>query len=603
MYLERISSPADVRALPASAIPALCAEIRTAIIESSAHVGGHVGPNLGVVELTVALHRVFDSPADKLVFDVSHQTYAHKMLTGRARAFLDPALMDSVSGFSSPRESEHDHFAMGHTSTSVSLAVGLAKARDLAGGTNRVVAVIGDGSLSGGLAFEGLDNAAELGSGLIIVVNDNEWSISEDHGGIYGGLSRLRKSRGTSPDNLFRAMGLDYRYLEEGNDEAAVEAALLELRDTSRPVVLHVHTTKGLGFAPALADEESWHHVGPFDPKTGERRGRGHSGGIVATEPATYADITGEHLLARMRRDRSVVAISSATPYMMGFTPGRRRAAGAQFVDVGIAEEHAVTFATGLAAGGAKPVWGVYGTFLQRTYDQLWHDLCLNAQPATILVFGSSAFGTTDATHLGFYDVAMLGDMPGLTYLAPTCREEYLAMLDWAIDWREGPVAIRVPGAGVVSRPGVRLPEAGFADGAPEIVRKAGADGPDATTTPEVTILALGSFLPLGEQVADELAGRGVAVELVNPRYACGLSEVYVQGLSGRRVVVTLEDGVLEGGFGERVARQLGTADARVRCYGLPHGFPDRYEPEELLASCDLTAPAISRDVMKLLSR
>ena len=604
MYLEHIGSPADVRALPASAIPALCAEIRSAIIESSARVGGHVGPNLGVVELTVALHRVFDSPTDKLVFDVSHQTYAHKMLTGRAKAFLDPALMGSVSGFSSPRESEHDHFAMGHTSTSVSLAIGLAKARDLAGEKHDVVAIIGDGSLSGGLAFEGLDNAAELGSGLIIIVNDNEWSISEDHGGIYGGLARLRASRGAAPDNLFRAMGLDYRYLEEGNDEAAVEQALLELRGCDRPVVLHVHTTKGLGFAPAMADEESWHHVGPFDPATGERRGRGHSGGIVTTEPATYADITGEHLLARMRADRSIVAISSATPYMMGFTPERRRAAGRQFVDVGIAEEHAVTFSTGLAAGGAKPIWGVYGTFLQRTYDQLWHDLCLNAQPATILVFGSSAFGTTDATHLGFYDIAMLGDMPGLTYLAPTCREEYLAMLDWAIDWREGPVAIRVPGAGVVSRPDVKLPGGGFADGMPEVVRPAGSTSDaNAPSGAEATILALGSFLPLGEQVVDALAEQGVRAELVNPRYACGLSGAYIDSLADRHVVATLEDGVLEGGFGERVARRLGTADVRVRCYGLPHGFPDRYDPEELLASCGLTAPAITSDVLALLGR
>lgn len=473
MYLEHIESPADVRALPASVMPALCAEIRDAVIASSAKVGGHVGPNLGIVELTVALHRVFRSPVDKLVFDVSHQTYAHKMLTGRAWNYLDPTRMGTLSGFASPVESEHDHFSMGHTSTSVSLAAGLARARDLAGERYDVVAVIGDGSLSGGLAFEGLDDVARLGTGLIVVVNDNEWSISQNQGGLYAALAHLRETGGNAPDNPFRALGLDYAYVENGNDEQALESALANLRGCERPVVLHVHTRKGLGFAPAEADEESWHHVGPFDPVTGEKLTGGRaSGGIVAAPPATYADITGEFLLSRMASDQRLIAISSATPYMMGLTAARRAAAGRQFVDVGIAEEHAVTLAAGLATGGAHPVYGVYGTFLQRAYDQIWHDVCLNAAPVTILVFGSSAFGTTDATHLGFYDIAMLGDMPGLTYLAPTCREEYLAMLDWACGYEGGPVAIRVPGAGVVSRPDVELPTDGFASGMPEIVHE-----------------------------------------------------------------------------------------------------------------------------------
>ena len=592
MYLEGKHTPEDLRALPASAMSALCEEIRSAIIASSAAVGGHVGPNLGIVELTVALHRVFRSPVDKLVFDVSHQTYAHKMLTGRAQAFLDPSRYGEVSGFTSPAESEHDLFAMGHTSTSISLACGLAKARDLRGEHHDVVAVIGDGSLSGGLAFEGLDNAAELGGGLIIVVNDNEWSIAEDHGGIYQGLAHLRETRGTARDNLFRAMGLEYRYLEEGNDEAACEAELESLRGSERPVVLHVHTRKGLGFAPALADEESWHHVGPFDPVTGEKRhpsAHDQHGGIVATPPETYADITGSFLLDRMRRDRSLVAISSATPYMMGFTPDRRAAAGSQFVDVGIAEEHAATFATGLAQAGATPVWGVYGTFLQRTYDQLWHDVCLNAAPVVILVFGSSVYGTTDATHLGFYDIAMLGDMPGLAYLAPTCREEYLSMLEWALDGRRGPVAIRVPGKAVVSRPRVQLCANGY-DNAPfEMVREGD----------EMAILALGATLPLGCCVSDALADRGMGARVVNPRRATCLDKDAIRDAArGARLVMTLEDGVLEGGFGEHVARILGDSDAHVRCYGLPHGFPDRYVPEELLKSCGMTEAQIVADAL-----
>lgn len=596
MYLEGINTPADLRALPASAMDALCAEIREAIIQSSAKVGGHVGPNLGVVELTVALHRVFDSPRDKIIFDVSHQSYTHKMLTGRAFAFTDPERMGEVSGFTSPAESEHDLFSCGHTSTSVSLACGMAKARDLLGQQHNVIALIGDGSLSGGLAFEGLDNAATLGTNLIVVVNDNEWSIAQDQGGIYENLAELRATGGAAKNNLFRAMGLDYRYLEAGNNEAACEAALAELKDIDHPVVLHVHTKKGLGFAPAEADEESWHHVGPFDPATGEKLSGGRaSGGIVVTKPATYSDITGEFLLERMKTDRGLIAVSSATPYMMGFTPARRQLAGEQFVDVGIAEEHAVTLLTGLARAGARPVWGVYGTFLQRTYDQLSHDLCLNAAPATILVFGSSAYGTTDATHLGFYDIAMLGDMPGLTYLAPTCREEYLSMLSWALDWQDGPVAIRVPGAGVVSRPSTTLPEGGYANGLPEVIREGSS---------ELAILALGATMPLGEEVADKLANTGVNATLVNPRYACGISRSWVCGLAEKyKLVITLEDGVLEGGFGSRIAQMLGPTSTRVRCFGLPHGFPDRYEVAELLESCGMTADAITAEALELLGK
>ena len=610
MYLEKISSPADVKALPAAAMPALCDELRAAIIGCSAKVGGHVGPNLGIVELTVALHRVFSSPADKLVFDVSHQTYAHKMLTGRAAAFTDAERMGSLSGFASPMESEHDHFAMGHTSTSVGLACGLARARDLAGERHDVVAVIGDGSLSGGLAFEGLNNAATLGGNLIIVVNDNEWSISENQGGIYANLAELRATGGAAENNLFRAMGFEYHYLEDGNSEPACEAALAALAGTCHPVVLHVHTRKGLGFAPAEANEESWHHVGPFDPATGEKLTGGRaSGGIVVTPPATYADITGLHLLRRMEADEGIIAISSATPYMMGFTAERREKAGKQFVDVGIAEEHAVTFATGLATGGAKPVYGVYGAFLQRTYDQLWHDLCLNAAPATILVFGSSAFGTTDATHLGFYDIAMLGDMPGLIYLAPTCREEYLHMLDWAIDYTAGPVAIRVPGAGVVERECVELPAEGYASGLPEVVREcAGENGCASAADGErmcgCAILALGATMPLGQEAADALAAAGVQATLVNPRYACGLSREWLEGLAAKtRVIVTLEDGVLEGGFGSRVASALGTSGALVKSYGLPHGYPDRYDPLELVAACGMTPEQICADTLELLGK
>ena len=413
MLLTQTTTPEDVKALDRAELPLLCGEIRQAILESSAAVGGHVAPNLGVVELTVALHRVFNSPIDKIVFDVSHQTYAHKALTGRAYTYIDPERYGEASGFANPDESEHDLFAMGHTSTSVSLGCGLAHARDLADDTYNVIAIIGDGSLSGGLAFEGFNNAAEIDSNLIIIVNDNDQSIAENHGGLYRNLADLRASNGTCERNVFRAMGLDYRYLDAGNDVLALVDALQELRDIDHPIVLHVSTAKGKGFEPAQSDPERWHHVGPFDMATGRKLCPGHP-----SEPAprTYADITGEALSAAIERDPQVVGITAATPYIMGFTPELRAAAGKQFVDVGIAEEHAVTFATALARSGAKPVFGVYGTFLQRAYDELWHDLCLNDAPATILVFGASIFGTTSETHLSFFDISMLGGLPNMRY-------------------------------------------------------------------------------------------------------------------------------------------------------------------------------------------
>ena len=595
MLLPHISSPDDVKALDASELPSLCAEIRRALLDCSSAVGGHLGSNLAVVELTVALHRVFDSPRDRIVFDVSHQTYTHKILTGRAQAFTDPAHYQDVSGFSNPLESEHDLFAMGHTSTSVSLACGLAKARDLAGGSYDVVAVIGDGSLSGGLAFEGLDNASELGSGLIIVINDNDRSIAENHGGIYRNLAELRATRGQAPDNVFRSLGLDYRYLDEGNDVGALVEALSSLRGTDRPVVLHVRTRKGCGYAPAERDPEAWHHVGPFDLAGTDAPARRATADGTRPAPVDYAELTGRLLTERMDRDPQLVVVSAATPYIMGFSPERRRAVGARFVDVGIAEEHAVTFVTALARAGAHPVLGIYGTFLQRAYDELWHDLCLNSAPATLLVFGSSVFGTTDQTHLGFFDLAMLGDMPGLRVLAPACREEYEAMLAWSLDRREAPVAIRVPARGVDARPDLApAPGEGF-DAVRYLTVRAGS---------EVAVLALGSFFPLGERLADELRRRGVEPTLIDPRFASELDRDRLEELAAtHRLVVTVEDGVLEGGWGERVARDLGPRDVLVRCYGVHAGFPDRYDPHELLAENGMTVDAMASEVIGLLGR
>lgn len=592
MLLTQTTTPEDVKALNRAELPQLCSEIRHAILESSAAVGGHVAPNLGVVELTVALHRVFNSPTDKIVFDVSHQTYAHKALTGRAYTYIDPERYGEASGFANPDESEHDLFAMGHTSTSVSLGCGLAHARDLAGDTYNVITVIGDGSLSGGLAFEGFNNAAELDSNLIIIVNDNDQSIAENHGGLYRNLAELRASNGTCERNVFRAMGLDYRYLDAGNDVLALVDALQELRDIDRPIVLHVSTAKGKGFEPAQSDPERWHHVGPFDMATGRKLCPGHP-----SEPAprTYADITGEALSAAIERDPQVVGITAATPYIMGFTPELRAAAGKQFVDVGIAEEHAVTFATALARSGAKPVFGVYGTFLQRAYDELWHDLCLNDAPATILVFGASIFGTTSETHLSFFDISMLGGLPNMRYLAPACMEEYLSMLSWSLDHREHPAAIRVPGIGLVSRPDLAPAEdTDYGIARYDVVRQ-GRD---------VAVLALGDFFELGERMANRLAAEyGIEATLVNPRFATELDREFLDSLAvEHRVVVTLEDGILDGGWGERVACYLACTPLRTRTFGIAKGFPDRYDPNELLAQNGMTVENMATEAVRLLN-
>ena len=585
MYLSDIASPSDVKALDLHELPVLCQELREALIESSAAVGGHVGPNLGVVELSVALHRVFDSPRDKIVFDVSHQTYAHKALTGRAQAFLDPARYADVSGFSNPLESEHDLFAMGHTSTSIGLAAGMAKARDLAGDDYDVIAVIGDGSLSGGLAFESLDSAAAGGNGFIIVVNDNDQSIAENHGGLYANLAELRATAGQASCNFFRSLGLDYRYLEAGNDVLALIDALSELRGCERPVVLHIHTRKGLGFAPAEQDPEAWHHVGPFDPATGEKRAS------TATGP-DYAELTATHLLPRMQCDRSIVAITAATPYIMGFTPERRASAGEQFVDVGIAEEHAVTYASALAVAGAKPVLGVYGTFLQRAYDELWHDLCLNNAPATILVYGSSIFGTTDQTHLGYFDISMLGNMPGLRYLAPTSEKESSPCSTGR--WTNAPApwrsacrcwATRHPASSPLTHPTACPPT------------RLRARAPTSPSLPWATSLRWASAWPTNlPRTAN------IHATLVNPRFVTELDRDFLTNIARtHRLVVTIEDGVLEGGWGEKVARFLGPLGARVRCHGVHVGFPDRYDPRELLAENGMTVEAMAEDTMRLL--
>ena len=583
MLLEHIQSPADVKKLSLAEMNTLAEDIRTLLIEKLSRHGGHCGPNLGMVEATIALHYVFDSPRDKIVFDVSHQSYPHKMLTGRVKAFLSESHYDDVSGYSEPSESEHDFFIIGHTSTSVSLAGGLAKGRDLRGEPGNVIAVIGDGSLSGGEALEGLDWAAELNSNFIIVVNDNQMSIAENHGGLYENLAELRRSHGSCENNLFRAMGLDYVYVDKGNDLSSLIEAFRKVKDTNHPVVVHINTLKGKGYAPAEEDKETWHWTMPFEISTGALKQKNIG--------EDYNSLTAAHLLQRMKDDKTVCAITAGTPGIWGWTPARRQEAGKQFVDVGIAEEHAVALASGMAKAGGKPVFGVCSSFLQRAYDQVSQDLCINDNPATLLVLWGSLTSMTDVTHLCHFDIPLLSGIPNLVFLAPTNREEYLAMLDWSLAYDRHPVAIRVPVG--EPRSATRPVPTDFSElNKSELVCR----GKD------VAILGLGNFFALGEKVCSALKDRGIEATLINPRFISGLDESLLDSLvSDHRLVVTLEDGALEGGYGEKVARHFGPTSVKTLCFGARKEFVDRYAPADFFAANHLTVPQIVEDILQSL--
>lgn len=585
MYLEKITCPVDVKSLGGEELKSLAQEMRDALLKKLSIHGGHFGPNFGMVEATIALHYVFDSPKDKIVFDVSHQSYCHKMLTGRADAFLYEEKYDDVSGYSNPDESEHDFFTIGHTSTSVSLASGMAKARDLNGETGNVVAVIGDGSLSGGEALEALDFAGEFDGNFIIVVNDNDMSIAENHGGIYKNLRQLRESNGECACNLFKAMGLDYVYVSEGNDIQKLIEAFEGVKDSEKPVVVHICTEKGLGYKRAEENKENWHWCMPFDPETGECK-------ADLSGMDSYDDLTVSYLLEKMKKDVSVVGITSGTPAVFGFTKENRIKAGKQFVDVGIAEEHAVAMASGIAKNGGKPVYGVYSTFLQRTYDQIAQDVCINNSAVTFVVFSASVYGMNDVTHLGIYDIPMISNIPNLVYLAPTSVEEYFAMLEWAIEQNEHPVAVRVPGNGVVHSD--RIVRKDYSELNKFQMDKKGS---------RVAIVALGGAYQLGEEVIEKLANIGIDATLINPVFATGIdSEMLCSLEENHELVVTVEDGVLDGGFGEKISRFYGSHDMKVLNFGLKKEFPDRYDVSEYLKENHMTAEQICADIKSVIS-
>jgi len=579
MYIEKINGPEDVKKLNIEEMTALAEEMRHALLKRASIHGGHFGPNFGMVEAIIALHYVFESPKDKMVFDVSHQTYPHKMLTGRKDAYLYEEHYDDVTGYSCPQESEHDHFTVGHTSTSVSLACGLAKARDLRGESANVIAIIGDGSLSGGEALEGIDFAAELDSNMIIVVNDNDMSIAENHGGLYSNLKLLRETNGQAECNLFKAMGLDYVYVDHGNDLRELIGAFKQVKDSKKPVVVHINTLKGKGYKPAEEHKEEWHWHLPFDIETGKSH---------FPEVEDYSSVTCEYLIEKMKQDPTVVTITSGTPTILGFTQEKRKQAGRQFVDVGIAEETAVALASGIAKGGGKPVYGVYSSFIQRTYDQISQDLCIDGNPATIVVYTGSVFGMTDVTHLGLQDIPMLSNIPGLVYLAPTTKEEYLSMLDWSVEQKEMPVAIKLPGGDMISD-GREVTKDWSQLNTYEVTEKGS----------KIALIGLGTFYSLALQTAEMLEKKGIHATVINPYYITGLDKGLLEKLKADHdTVVTLEDGILNGGFGEKIARFYGSSDMKVYNYGLKKEFLDRYDVNEVLKENHLTAEQIVNDVL-----
>lgn len=594
MYIEKIKSPADLKKLDLKALQTVADETRQAVLNRVSKHGGHVGPNLGFVEATVALHYVFDAPKDKLVFDVSHQSYPHKVLTERAAGFLGNVDdMNAISGYSSPTECpEYDNFEVGHTSTSISLATGLQKARDIKGTHENIIAIIGDGSLSGGEAFEGLDEASELDTGIIIVVNDNEMSIAENHGGIYKNLRALRESHGSCEHNWFKAWGFEYKYLEEGNDIEKLIEVFKSVKGTEKPTVVHIHTEKGHGYAPAVANKEAWHWGMPFNLEDGSRPRRTPDGSIPEVTPCEdYGELFSDWMLREMKQDKSLIAVTAGTPTAAGFTPQKRKQAGEQHIDMGIAEEQAAAMISGMAKGGLHPVWTVYSTFIQRTYDQIAQDICINSNPAVINVMWGGVNSMNDITHICLFDIPMLCSIPGLTYLAPTTCEEYFAMLRWAISQDKKPIAIRVPSNGVHHTSEKVDSEYGH-----EPKYKVAHHGE------KVAIIAEGSFFQKGENVVRLLATKGIDATLINPRYLNAVDAETLDSLkANHQLVVTLEDGSKDGGFGERIASYYGPSSMKVLVGGIKKGLYDRYDVNQLLSDNRLLDEQIVEDIISLL--
>lgn len=581
MYIEKINSPKDLKKLNMDECEILAEEIRKALLKKASLQGGHLASNLGVVELTMGIHYVFDVPKDKVIFDVSHQCYTHKILTGRNHAFIDPDQYKSVNGYTNPKESEYDCFRVGHTATSLSLACGMAKARDLNGKKENIIAVIGDGSLSGGEALEGLDfGGADIKGNLIIIVNDNQMSIAEDHGGIYRNLKELRENNGNAQNNLFRAFGYDYRFVKNGNDLREVITALKEVKNIGHPVVVHVCTIKGKGYGYAETHKEKTHWVRPFEIETGEEKNPFNG--------ERYDRIMRDYLLQKMKADKKVTTMIAAVPDSLAFSQKYRIEAGEQFIDVGIAEEHAVSMAAGLAKNGCKPVFVTMSTFFQRTYDQISQELCINEMPVTLLVINASVYSVNDVTHIGIFDIPMMSNIPNLVYLAPTNKQEYLAMMEWSIEQNQYPVAIRAPRNGVFyAKNDV---DVNYSDINKYKIVKSGQ---------KIAIIALGDFFQMGEELIMEIEKQlGINATLINPRFITGLDEEMLEKLEkNHNIVITLEDGILDGGFGQKIASFYGTSEMNVFNYGLKKEFLDQYDLKKVMEKNHLQPDLIINDL------
>ncbi len=565
-------------------LPEVAKLIRQGIFNRLEIKGGHSGPNLGVVEMTIALHYVFNSPQDKFIFDVSHQCYAHKMLTGRAEAFLNLNKINDVTGFTNPQESEHDLFQVGHTSTAISLAHGMAKGRDLCKGTENIIAIVGDASLGGGLALEGLTNAATLASNLIIIVNDNDQSIAENHGGLYTNLKELRESKGTSSNNIFTALGLTYKYIEDGHDFEQLITTFNQVKDINKPVVLHIKTTKGKGYEPAELNREKFHGGGAIDLANAKYKNQ--------AVPTFSSEMT-KYLVDKMKADQTVSVITAGTPATLGFDSKLRTQFEAQFIDTGITEGHAITMAGAMAKNGAKPIIGVSSSFLQRAYDQLIHDIAINNLPVTIMVYMNGVNGFKDVTHLGFYDIPMLINIPNFTYLAPTTLEEQIAMSDFAINQSTGPIAIRIPTSPLV------------ATGSSDTTDYHQLNKYQVNTKgTKVAIIGVGSFYQLAKTVSEKLQKTlGFTPTLINPKFISGVDTELLESLKeNHQLIVTLEDGQVAGGFGTMISSYLSQNEIKVLNLGISKEFVDGFTPEQLMIDNELTPEQIVSKITNLIN-
>ena len=610
MVLEKIEHENDIKRINKNELPILAEEIRSFLIDKISKTGGHLASNLGVVELTMALHLAFDLPEDKIIWDVGHQSYTHKLLTGRKAGFDELRKYGGMSGFPKRHESDCDCFDTGHSSTSISAGLGYAMAREITGEKYKVISVIGDGALTGGMAYEALNNASKLKSNLIIVLNDNKMSISENVGGVSRYLSGLRtaesyqglkngitnslnsipkygeriveKIRKTKngikqlviPGMLFENMGILYLGPVDGHNIPAMVKLFKEASKVEGPVLVHVITEKGKGYLPAERHPARFHGTEAFDVETGLP--------LVKRVKANYTDIFSTVMRKLGDRDEKVVAITAAMADGTGLKRFRNMFPE-RFFDVGIAEEHAVTFAAGLAAAGLKPIVAVYSSFLQRAYDQIEQEMCINQIPATMIVTHASVFGHHNDTHIGILDIPLLANIPNLTYLAPVNKEEYLAMLDWSIDQKEKPVAIRVPWTGVKHSD---YDVAEEYDKVSYMVMQKGQD---------VCILALGGFYELGVKTAALIKEtKNIQPTIINPRFITGLDENRLDWvLENHKIVVTIEDGILSGGFGSKIAQYYSDKDIKVYNFGFSMDIPRTYEPAELMAENSLTEEKI----------